>query len=149
MPTKSRRIFFVLALAASLGFAFPALAQSGVPAAESVKADQLPALRLTHWKASTVDEQNAFLFGFATMLDLEKEWQGKKPLGIKQSLTGSWVKGLSGVTVKQMREAVDGYIAANPQDGERQVVEVLWFHFVQPKLSAQEKKDAAAAKNSR
>lgn len=145
MPTKQRNLFFVLTLALCLGLAVPAFAVESASPVESVKVDNLPALQIKHWKASTTDDKNAFLFGFATMLDLEKEWQGAKPVAIKQSLTGCWVKGLAGVSVKQMRDAVDSYGAAHPEDADRQVVEVLWLHFVQPKLSPQERKDVAAA----
>ena len=145
MPTKKRSILCILALALSLGIAAPAGAESPAEQANGVKADQMPAVRLSHWKSSSVAEQNSFLFGFVTMVALEKEWRQGRDLPVKQSLGGCWLKGLTGVTIQQMREAIDAYAVAHPEDMERQVVEVLWMSFVQPKLSAQERKDVAAA----
>ncbi len=146
MPANFRIRLFALALMLNLAVAAPAVAEQAIaPAVENAKADSLPALRLKHWKASTEVEKNSFLFGFVTMLDLEKEWGGANPLPLKQSLTNAWVTGLTGVSVGQMRRAVDDYIQENPDKTERQVVEVLWFHFVQPKLSEQQKKELSAA----
>jgi hypothetical protein len=145
MPTKKRSILYILVLALGLGLATSAGAESRADQVNDIKADQTPAVRLSHWKSSSVAEQNSFLFGFVTMLGLEKEWRQGKELPVKQSLANCWIKGFNGVTIQQMREAIDAYAAAHPEDTERQVVEVLWIGFVQPKLSAQERKDVAAA----
>ena len=145
MPTKKRSILYILVLALGLGLATSAGAESRADQVNDIKADQTPAVRLSHWKSSSVAEQNSFLFGFVTMLGLAKEWRQGKELPVKQSLANCWIKGFNGVTIQQMREAIDAYAAAHPEDTERQVVEVLWIGFVQPKLSAQERKDVAAA----
>lgn len=144
MQTKQRGLFIILALVAALGLAAPAGAETRADKVGAATAGQMPGVRIKHWQSSSVEEKGAFLFGFVTMMELEKEWQGK-PLPLKQSLTSCWVKGLAGVTIKDMRDAVDTYAAAHPEDGERQVVEVLWLHFVQPKLTPWERKDVAAA----
>ena len=97
-----------------------------------------PAVRLREWKSSTDDEQRAFLFGFVTMLELEKEWQGKKPVSPSRSLISCWTKGLNGVSPRQMGKTIDAYVAAHPEDNDMQVVEILWFQYVHPKLTPQE-----------
>lgn len=93
------------------------------------------AVSLKTWKDSTEQERYGFLVGFMSMLELEKKWQGEKPLPLKQSLVPSWSRGLSDVTLKQIHDTINEYIAANPGDMDRQVVEVMWFKFAQPKVT--------------
>ena len=93
------------------------------------------AVSLKTWKDSTEQERYGFLVGFMSMLELEKKWQGDKPLSLKQSLVPSWSKGLSDISLKQIHDTINEYIAANPGDMDRQVVEVMWFKFAQPKVT--------------
>ena len=100
-----------------------------------LEATSMPIVRMKHWKESTPQERYSFLVGFTTMLELEKEWQGQTALPLRQSLTGSWVKGLSGVKLEQIASSIDKHIMTNPDDMDRSVVEYMWFTFVQPKLT--------------
>lgn len=96
----------------------------------------VPLVTLRHWKESKPNERYAFLVGFVTMLEIEKEWQlknGKKVLPMKQSLTGQWVTGFENVPLKEIYDGVNQHIASKPGDLDRPVAEVLWFNFVQPK----------------
>lgn len=111
---------------------------------ESVSAVSCPLVTMKHWKASDRDEKLAFLFGFASMLEMEKEWQGGKPLPIDKSIAPSWVRGLSGKTLGQLCDALDEYAAKYPDALEISVVEVLGRLYVAPQLTATEKKVAGA-----
>ena len=122
-----------------------AFASSRVEAAEvlsSVQAVSCPAAKLTHWQASTEHEKLTFLFGFVTMLELEREWQGKTPLPIRQSINGSWAKGLAGKTLGDLSGALDDYVAQNPNKLEETVVGTLGRLFVVPEMTDKEKADA-------
>lgn len=87
------------------------------------------------WRNSTTEERYSFLAGFCTMLELERAWQGENLLPIKQSLIGSWADGLSGVSIREMDEAVNNHLQSEETSDDRLVVDFLWYHFVQPKIS--------------
>lgn len=122
-------------------FASPAVSHASN--AEKISAVGVPVLQMKHWARSSQDEKLAFLFGFASLLELEKEWQGAKPLPLNQSIVGSWVRGLDGVTLGQMARALDKYAKENPDDLSRPVVEVMGITYVRPKLSEAELARAA------
>lgn len=128
-------IFTVFSLA-------PASSQAAQSRLANVQAVNCPSLLLKHWKASNKNEKMAFLLGFATMLEMEKEWQGTTPLAISSSINNSWVRGLSGVTLGQMASSIDSYIAEHPDQMDRSVIEVMGRIYVSPKLTEQERKIA-------
>ena len=103
----------------------------------------VPLVTLRHWKESKPNERYAFLVGFVTMVEIEKEWQlknGKKMLPMKQSLNGSWVRGFENRPLKEIYDGINNHISANPGDLDRPVAEVLWFSFVQPKIGGGKKR---------
>jgi len=98
----------------------------------------VPLVTLRHWKESKPNERYAFLVGFVTMLEIEKEWQlksGKKLIPMKQSLAGSWVRGFENRPLKEIYDGVNNHISSHPGDLDRPVAEVLWFNFVQPRMT--------------
>ena len=134
-----------LVLASTVAFGAAALLPSKSDAAErlaSVSAVSCPAVQLKHWKVSTKQEKLAFLFGFATMLEMEKEWQAGAPLSISHSIASSWVRGLSGKTLGDLSNALDQYVAQNPDKMENTVVGVLGRLYVAPAMSQAEKNEA-------
>ena len=94
-----------------------------------------PVITLGEWKDSSQDARYGFLIGFATALELEREWQGGRPLPLEQSLNNSWMNGLEGRTFKQISDQVTAYVQANPQEKDRPLVEYLWNTFAQPKVT--------------
>ena len=96
-----------------------------------------PVVTLKMWDSSSELEQYAFLAGVVSMFELEKEWQGQKGiLPLRQSMIGSWCTGLDGMSLKQLRNAVNSYSMNNPRKQDRLVLDVLWSELVQPKLKA-------------
>ena len=94
-----------------------------------------PAVSLKVWQDSSEQEQIAFLAGFVSMLELEKEWQGQKAiLPLSQSLAGSWATGLEGHNLQDIHSVVSKYITANPDKMDTMVVEIMWYELVQPKI---------------
>lgn len=136
-----------LVLASAVAFGAVALAPVQSNADQrlaSVQAVSCPSVQLKHWKSSSQHEKLAFLFGFATMLEMEKEWQGDKPLTIGYSITASWVRGLAGKTLGDLSKALDDYIAQHPDDTESSVIGVLGRIYVSPALTPAEKEEARA-----
>lgn len=103
----------------------------------------LPALTLQDWQASAKNEKLAYLFGIASMIELEKEWQGAKPLPISKSLNQTWVRGLDGVSLDAMRVGLDKFATNNPALSQMSVLEALGRIYVRPKLSETERREAA------
>jgi len=117
-----------------------AVAQDKVVRAESRAAvtkkevQNFPVVTLQHWKDSSKDARYGFLIGFISAIEMEKQWQGKKPLKLEQSLNHSWVKGFEGVTLKDICDNIDAYIAANPDNLQLSLVEYLWYAYAQPRV---------------
>jgi hypothetical protein len=101
-----------------------------------------PTVRLKHWQDASKQERMAFLLGLATMLEMEKEWQGEKPLSIKKSINHTWVRGLDGVTFGEMAKSLDEYIAQNPDKLDMPLPEALGRIYVAPKMTEKEIKEA-------
>lgn len=118
-------------------------AQGQGKGAGSVSAIAVPAVQLKHWENSTVQERRAFLMGFVSMLEMERAWQGKTEVPITQSTVSTWCRGLTGVTIPEMDNALNEYIKDNPKASERTVIEALGRIYVRPKLSQKERGEAA------
>lgn len=132
---------FIGALIAPCVYAAPGHAASPSPRQEVMS---LPSLTLQNWQASAKSEKLSFLFGLATMVELEKEWQGDQPLPISQSLNQSWVRGLDGVSLGTISAALDKYADEHPTLSQMSVLEALGRIYVRPKLNDAERKEAAA-----
>lgn len=114
-------------------WAFPGKAQAD----NNEKQGTAPVITLKMWDSSSELEQNSFLAGVVSMVELEKEWQGQKGiLPLRQSMVGSWCTGLDGMSLKQLRSAINSYSMNNPREQDRLVLDVLWSELVQPKLKA-------------
>ena len=140
---KSATVLLSAALLSSFVMAGPVLANEKGASQTQAQREALvhsqvtsaPVVTLKLWQDSSPNERYAFLIGFVSMLELEKEWQGDKPVPFKQSLVHAWVKGLDGITVKDMYMDIENHIKANPTDMNRPVIQVLWDDMVQPKMS--------------
>ena len=129
LPKRAIYIIVIVAMLFFVGFYAKAYAQinGGTTSA--------PVVTLKLWSDSSEQEQYAFLAGFVSMIELEKEWQGQKSiLALEQSMVGSWAKGMDGMTLKTIRNSVNKYVAKNPNEMDKLVLEVLWRDLVQPKL---------------
>ena len=133
---------FALTVALVVGSSVAAFS-ANIGATEMQDVEQLPLVTLKTWQDSTLNERSTFIFGFVSLLELEYKWQGK-PLPVKKSLIGSWQKGLKDVTLSEIVKSVDVYAAENPQDAEKNVMEVLWKLYVHPKLTEGMIKDIRA-----
>lgn len=101
---------------------------------------RVPLVTLKHWKDSTPGERYSFLIGFVTMLELEKEWQGKggrELLPFDRSLISGWVRGFENRPLTEIYNGLNRYIADKPGDLDRPAAEVMWFLFAQPRMPAE------------
>ena len=97
----------------------------------------VPLVTMDHWKNSTPGERYAFLIGFVTMLELEKEWQGRDGQGIlsfEESLVPSWVEGFAHRPLAEIYDGLNRHVTDYPDELERPAAEVMWFDFIEPRL---------------
>lgn len=102
-----------------------------------------PIVTLAHWQASNRHDKLSFLLGFVTMLGMEREWQAKSPLPIKQSIVGTWVKGLDGIALGDISDTLDRYAAEHPDEGGKPILEALGEIYIRPKMTKGEREQAA------
>ncbi len=95
----------------------------------------VPLITMADWQKSSEAERYAFLAGFGSMLEAEKHWQNERHgqlLPFEDSLIGSWSRGFKKLRLKDVYKRLNEYLAENPQDLQRPLVEVMWFEFAQP-----------------
>ena len=76
------------------------------------------------WMASQADVKDGFLMGALTIIDAERGMQGDSPSD--DSVVPTLVKGLSAMTVAEIKNAIDTYYSSHPQDTDKLVIHVLW-----------------------
>lgn len=78
----------------------------------------------TAWMASQDNVKDGFLMGALTIIDAERDMQGDSPTD--DSIVPTLVKGLSAMTVAEIKNALNAYYTAHPQDTDKLVIHVLW-----------------------
>ncbi|MCM1512142.1 MAG: hypothetical protein NC112_03385 [Oxalobacter formigenes] len=125
-----------LALASPWAAAEKSATQEAVrTAVRQTDALDFPVVTLKHWTAGTDAFRYGFLIGFTSAIEMEKEWQGKKPLPLEESLTQTWARGFDHVTLKEIGDNINAYIAANPNNSDVPLVEYLWYAYAQPQVN--------------
>jgi len=113
------------------------------PINKQTEALDVPVLTLKDWQDSSKSEKMSFLYGFVTMIGLEREWQGHQALPIRQSINSTWAKGLEGLTISEICKAVDAYAVEHPDQSDRAVLSVMGQLYVRPKMNDADRKAAA------
>jgi hypothetical protein len=76
------------------------------------------------WMASQDSVKDGFLMGALTIIDAERDMQGDTPTD--DSVVPTLVKGLSAMTVSDIKNALDAYYRDHPRDTDKLVIHVLW-----------------------
>ena len=98
------------------------------------RAQEIPVVTGEHWTRSSVEMKKAYLVGMANIVLIEIAYEGANPVSDAQSILPRMVKGLKGQTLDSVREALDRWYAAHPDQIRRPVVETIWFELVVPGL---------------
>lgn len=144
LPLPPRRILVfkkvnlataLLVLGLSAGLSSPILAQTSATAAPEAAAPSGKEWRMAtgeHWLQASSAEQRAYVMGILNLAMVEYQLSGDKPK--HRTTVTKLVKGLDGMTLTQIVDAVDAYYKANPDKQQTPVVEVIWFQMVVPKV---------------
>ena len=99
------------------------------------KADEVPMVTGEHWTKSSDDIKKAYLVGVLNVLQVEYAYEVPAPPNDTQSLVPRLAKGLKGQTLDGVRDRLNGWYAAHPDQLKRPVLETIWFEIVVPGLS--------------
>jgi hypothetical protein len=121
----SKSMLRIAALAACLAVA----SMTGV-----VRADEVPLITGEHWTKSSEELKKVYLIGIANVAQVETAYQAGNAPSDAQSVVPRMVKGLKGQTLDSVREGLNRWYAAHPDQLQRPVIETLWFEMVVPGL---------------
>ena len=100
----------------------------------SARADEVPLVTGEHWTKSSEELKKAYLVGIANVVQVEAAYRGANPPADAQSFLPRLVKGLKGQTLDSVREGLNKWYAAHPDQLQRPVIETIWFEMVVPGL---------------
>jgi hypothetical protein len=100
----------------------------------NVRAQEIPLVTGEHWTKSSEEAKKAYLIGIANMAQIELAYQGATQASDSQSVLPRMQKGLKGHTLDSVRDALNKWYAAHPDQLQRPVVETIWFEMVVPGL---------------
>jgi len=87
-----------------------------------------------HWAPSSLEQKNAFLFGVGNVIEIEQAMQGDNPSSeiLSSSMIPVLVKGLSPMSLRDVREALSDWYESHPEQIKRPVLEVLYIEIALP-----------------
>ena len=83
--------------------------------------DEIPLVTGKHWTDSSEQQKKAYLIGIANVLQVEIAYQAGNSPSDAQSLVPRFAKGLKGQTLDTVREQLDRWYAAHPDQLQRPV----------------------------
>lgn len=99
----------------------------------NARAQEVPLVTGEHWTKSSEEVKKAYLVGIANMGQIELSYEGSG-VSDAQSVLPRMVKGLKGQTLDSVRDALNKWYAAHPDQLQRPVIETIWFELVLPGL---------------
>jgi hypothetical protein len=123
MVTKRNWRAAICAAGMVLAMAFGTAHGQGVPLATG-----------EHWTKASDQQKKAYLVGIANVLDVEETYHAANPPSDAQSIVPRMIKGLKGQTLDSVRETLDRWYSAHPDQMQRPVIETIWFEIVVPGL---------------
>jgi hypothetical protein len=100
----------------------------------AARSDPIPLVTGKLWTESSQQVKNAYLVGIANVVQLDVAYQSGKPPPDSASVVPRLSRGLGGQTLDTVREGLDRWYAAHPDQLERPVIETIWFEMVVPGL---------------
>jgi len=101
---------------------------------QSARAQEVPLITGKQWTQSSEQTKKAYLVGIANLVQVDTAYYEGKPPADTQSIVPRFAKGLSGHTLDSVRQGVDRWYAAHPDELQRPVIETIWFEMVIPGL---------------
>jgi hypothetical protein len=98
------------------------------------RAEEIPLVTGEHWSKSSEEVKKAYLAGIANIVQVEMAYGAPNAAPDAQSIVPRMVKGLKAETLDSVRESLNKWYAAHPDQMQRPVIETIWFEMVVPGL---------------
>ena len=98
------------------------------------RAEEIPLVTGEHWSKSSEEVKKAYLAGIANIVQVEMAYGAPNAAPDAQSILPRMVKGLKAETLDSVRESLNKWYAAHPDQMQRPVIETIWFEMVVPGL---------------
>lgn len=105
-----------------------------VTASATVHAEGVAMITGEQWMQSSEPLKKVYLIGIANAYEVESAYHGTKPPSDEHSLIPRFGRGLKGQTLDTVRERLNQWYAAHPDQVKRPVIETIWFEMVLPGL---------------
>lgn len=102
--------------------------------AGGARADEIPLVTGEHWVKSSDELKKVYLVGIANIAQVEAAYGAATPPSDAQSIVPRMARGLKGHTLDSVREGLNKWYAAHPDQLQRPVIETIWFELVVPGL---------------
>ncbi len=100
----------------------------------TVHADEVPMITGEHWTKSSEQLKKVYLIGIANVIQVETAYYAANPPPDTQNFVPRFAKGLKRHTLDSVRQGLDSWYAAHPDQLQRPVIETIWFEMVVPGL---------------
>ncbi|MNM84166.1 hypothetical protein D3C81_962470 [compost metagenome] len=114
--------------------AVTAAALATLSLATSSRADEVPLITGKQWTDSPEQTKKAYLVGIANLVQVDIAYHENKPPPDSASIVPRFAKGLRGHSLDSVRQGLDRWYAAHPDQLQRPVIETIWFEMVVPGL---------------
>jgi hypothetical protein len=98
------------------------------------RAEEIPLVTGEHWSKSSEEVKKAYLAGIANIVQVEMAYGAPNAAPDAQSIVPRMIKGLKAETLDSVRESLNKWYAAHPDQMQRPVIETIWFEMVVPGL---------------
>jgi hypothetical protein len=102
----------------------------------NARADEVPMITGEHWTQSSEQLKKVYLVGIANVIQVESAYHGGNPPSDAQSFIPRFAKGLKGHTLDSVREGLNSWYGAHPDQLQRPIIETIWFEMVLPGLKS-------------
>jgi hypothetical protein len=100
----------------------------------AARADEVPLITGKHWTESSEQMKKAYLIGIANVVQVDVAYHAGNAPSDAQSVVPRLARGMKGHTLDTVREGLDRWYAAHPDQLQRPVIETIWFEMVVPGL---------------
>ncbi|WP_422419622.1 hypothetical protein [Pseudomonas sp. GZD-222] len=105
-----------------------------VTASGMARAEGVALITGEQWLQSSEHLKKVYLIGIANAYEVEAAYYKAKPPSDEHSLIPRFGRGLKGQTLDTVREGLNQWYAAHPDQVKRPVIETIWFEMVVPGL---------------
>jgi len=109
------------------------LLAASIAVADAPADPDMPQVTGSHWVQSTDELREAYLFGIGNLLEMEQAMHDDA-VSSRNSMVPVLIKALSPLGLTQVKDLLNDWFAAHPEQADRPVLEVLYVEIALPRL---------------